>query len=59
MFQAHEIAVPYYTLEPVVSRLLSMASAKDDKKSVPVRWHDVHDDIPVGVSAEWDAFELP
>ena len=35
-----------------------MASAKDDKKSVPVRWHDVYDDIPVGVSAEWDAFEL-
>ena len=35
-----------------------MASAKDDKKSVPVRWHDAYDDIPVGVSAEWDAFEL-
>ena len=35
------IAVPYYTLEPVVSRLLSMASAKDDKKSVPLRWHGV------------------
>ena len=52
------IAVPYYTLEPVVSRLLSMASAKDDKKSVPLRWHDVYDDIPVDVSAEWDAFEL-
>jgi flagellar motor switch protein FliM len=52
------IAVPYYTLEPVVSRLLSMAAAKDEKKSLPARWHDVYDDIPVQVSAEWDAFEL-
>ena len=52
------IAVPYYTLEPVVSRLLSMASAKDDKKSVPLRWHGAYDEIPVDVSAEWDAFEL-
>ena len=40
MSRSMRIAVPYYTLEPVVSRLLSMASAKDDKKSVPLRWHD-------------------
>ena len=22
------------------------------------RWHDIYDDIPVDVSAEWDAFQL-
>jgi len=53
------IAVPYYTLEPVVSRLLATASASTDKKdSLPPRWHDIYDEIPVAVSVEWDAFEL-
>jgi flagellar motor switch protein FliM len=52
------IAVPYYTLEPVVSRLLATAVAKEEKQSLPPRWHNVYDEIPVTVSAEWDAFEL-
>lgn len=52
------IAVPYYTLEPVLSRLL-LAAGNDEKKSArPPRWHDIYDDIPVSVSAEWDAFEV-
>lgn len=52
------IAVPYYTLEPVVSRLLATAATKEEKQSTPPRWHNVYDDIPVSVSAEWDAFQL-
>jgi flagellar motor switch protein FliM len=54
------IAVPYYTMEPVLSRLLSSASNDDSKKNVPKvsRWHEIYDNIPVDVSAEWDAFEL-
>ncbi len=52
------IAVPYYTLEPVVSRLLATAATKEEKQSVPPRWHNVYDEIPVAVSAEWDAFQL-
>jgi flagellar motor switch protein FliM len=52
------IAVPYYTLEPVVSRLLSSVSASDKKTVKPPRWHEIYDAIPVDVSAEWDAFEL-
>ena len=52
------IAVPYYTLEPVVSRLLDTVSTKEEKQTAPPRWHNVYDEIPVAVSAEWDAFEL-
>lgn len=52
------IAVPYYTLEPVVSRLLATVSTKEEKQTAPPRWHNVYDEIPVAVSAEWDAFEL-
>ena len=52
------IAVPYYTLEPVVSRLLATVSTKEERQTAPPRWHNVYDDIPVAVSAEWDAFEL-
>jgi flagellar motor switch protein FliM len=52
------IAVPYYTLEPVVSRLLATTVSKEEKPSVPPRWHNVYDEIPVAVSAEWDAFQL-
>ena len=52
------IAVPYYTLEPVVSRLLTAVSVSDKKPVKPTRWHEIYDAIPVDVSAEWDAFEL-
>ncbi|MDC0156601.1 flagellar motor switch protein FliM [Verrucomicrobia bacterium] len=52
------IAVPYYTLEPVVSRLLATVATKEEKQTAPPRWHNVYDEIPVAVSAEWDAFEL-
>jgi len=52
------IAVPYYTLEPVLSRLLLAAVNDENKSSRPPRWHDIYDDIPVSVSAEWDAFEV-
>ncbi|OUU12766.1 MAG: hypothetical protein CBC00_01325 [Verrucomicrobia bacterium TMED40] len=52
------IAVPYYTLEPVLSRLLLAAGNDEKKSSRPPRWHDIYDDIPVSVSAEWDAFEV-
>lgn len=52
------IAVPYYTMEPVLSRLLASASSEETKTTRPPRWHEVYDNIPVRVSAEWDAFEL-
>jgi flagellar motor switch protein FliM len=52
------IAVPYYTLEPVVSRLLTAVSVSVKKSAKPTRWHEIYDAIPVDVSAEWDAFEL-
>ena len=52
------IAVPYYTMEPVLSRLLAAATSEEKKAPRPPRWHEVYDNIPVQVSAEWDAFEL-
>jgi flagellar motor switch protein FliM len=54
------VAVPYYTLEPVLSTLLSSntTAKKESKLSKPPKWHEVYDHIPVDVSAEWDAFEL-
>lgn len=53
------IGVPYYTLEPILSKLLSATSEK--KESVlpkSPKWHVVYDEIPVDLSIEWDAFEL-
>ena len=52
------IAVPYYTLEPVVNRLLNTVSVSEKQAVAPPRWHEIYDEIPVSVSAEWDAFEL-
>lgn len=52
------IAVPYYTLEPVLSRLLAAVASDEKKTPKAPRWHDIYDNIPVHVSAEWDAFEL-
>ena len=53
------IAVPYYTMEPVLSRLLSSAATEEKKPiSKMPRWHEIYNDIPVDVSAEWDAFQL-
>ncbi|MEC7626695.1 MAG: flagellar motor switch protein FliM [Verrucomicrobiota bacterium] len=52
------IAVPYYTMEPVLSRLLMAAANEEKQVSRPPRWHDIYDDIPVAVSAEWDAFDV-
>jgi len=53
------VAVPYYTLEPILSVLLAASDTSSSKrKSVPLKWHEVYDHIPVPVSAEWDAFEL-
>ena len=52
------IAVPYYTMEPVLSRLLTSASAEEKKTPKMPRWHEIYNDIPVDVSAEWDAFQL-
>ena len=52
------IAVPYYTMEPVLSRLLASVSSEETKTTRPPRWHEVYDNIPVQGSAEWDVFEL-
>ena len=54
------IAVPYYTLEPLVTRILESGSnLEKTTPSSPARWQEVYDDILVPLSAEWDAFELP
>ena len=54
------IAVPYYTLEPVLTSLLAQSSKPPSKptKSLPPKWHEIYDQIPVRVSVEWDAFSL-
>lgn len=53
------IAVPYYTMEPVLSRLLQAVPSEGKTKTAkPLRWHETYNEIPVDVSAEWDAFEL-
>ena len=38
--------------------LLATVATKEEKQSSPPRWHNVYDEIPVAVSAEWDAFQL-
>ena len=40
------IAVPYYTLEPVVSRLLNAVSSTEKQAVKPPRWHEIYDEIP-------------
>ena len=53
------IAVPYYTMEPVLSRLLqAVPSSEKQKNAKPLRWHETYNEIPVDISAEWDAFQL-
>ena len=52
------IAVPYYTLEPLMTRILKSDGSVEQPPSAPARWQEVYDDISVSLSAEWDAFEL-
>lgn len=53
------IAVPYYTLEPVLSRMLSSVATEEKKNSAKLpKWHETYNEIPVDLSVEWDAFEL-
>ncbi len=54
------VAVPYYTLEPVLTKLLASSDNSASKTSTTsaLKWHEIYDHIPVPVSAEWDAFEL-
>lgn len=52
------VAVPYLTLEPIVTRILAASKDLEKASSVPARWQEVYDDISVPVSAEWDAFEV-
>ena len=53
------IAVPYYTLEPVLSRMLSSVSTEENKNIPKLpKWHETYNEIPVDLSVEWDAFEL-
>ena len=53
------IAVPYYTMEPVLSGVLSQANVPAKTKStLSPKWHEIYDEIPVDISVEWDAFQL-
>jgi len=54
------IAVPYYTIEPVVKRL--QEQRQKDTTAMPAgrraEWHASYDGISVPVRAEWQAFEI-
>jgi len=53
------VAVPYYTMEPVLSRMLDAVAANQKANSPKLpKWHDTYNDIPVNISIEWDAFQL-
>ena len=52
------IAIPYYTLEPLMTRMLAPDKNLEQSSAKPARWQDVYDGILVPLSAEWDAFEL-
>ena len=51
------IAVPYYTMEPVLSGFFPKPSIPTKpKQQISPKWHEIYDEIPVDVSVEWDAF---
>ena len=53
------VAVPYYTMEPVLSGILSQSNVPSKPKaSISPKWHEIYDEIPVDISVEWDAFQL-
>jgi flagellar motor switch protein FliM len=56
-----QIAIPYYTIEPVVKKM-QVRRQKEGATTPSARrpeWQSAYDRIDVPVRAEWDAFEVP
>jgi len=56
-----QIALPYYTIEPVIKRMQQDAKKHHQmtKETKSDHWWDSCDDIGVPVSAQWEAFSCP
>ncbi len=54
-----QIAIPYYTIEPVIKRMQDDAKKNNPNatKRKEYHWWESYEDIGVEVTAEWDAFE--
>ncbi|MEO8426466.1 MAG: FliM/FliN family flagellar motor switch protein [Verrucomicrobiota bacterium] len=57
-----QIAIPYYTLEPLVLKLNTLLDTSDKSASTPatapVRWNSLLDDVAIPVTAEWSEIEV-
>jgi len=59
-----QIAIPYYTLEPLVVKLNANTLLETTDKSastpvtVPIRWNSLLDDVAIPVTAEWSEIEV-
>jgi flagellar motor switch protein FliM len=57
-----QIAIPYYTLEPLVLKLNSLLDTIDKSAATPatapIRWNSLLDDVAVPVTAEWSEIEV-
>ena len=59
--EAIQLALPCFTLEPIIRKLSELASVEPPKSSVSaatVKWNRRFDDVPVPVSALWDDLVL-
>ena len=54
------LAIPYYTLSPLISKLTSFDPSNPEKKSGQnsTKWHTCYDTINVPIKAQWDVFEI-
>ncbi|TVR49997.1 MAG: flagellar motor switch protein FliM, partial [Puniceicoccaceae bacterium] len=55
-----QVAVPYYTLEPIIKTIHARRQREAFQSKVEKRpdWSDAYDSIRVPVTAEWDAMEV-
>jgi flagellar motor switch protein FliM len=58
---AMQIAIPYYTIEPLVRGLRTRRQKEGARPAAarpPVRWHSAFDHVAVPMRAEWDGYEV-
>ena len=57
-----QIAIPYYTLEPLVMKLNPQLNSGENSKAGPagvaLAWNDRLDDVKIQVTAEWPELEI-
>lgn len=56
-----QLAFPYFTIENLVRQLSNTEDtdrAEASSPPTPLRWNNVLDDVPVGVSAQWRGLDL-